>query len=70
MLTCFKCKKVINDPESLFRHIKEEHKISGKRCAVQCTLCWATFTDFSTFQKISYVVLLICQSTRKCMKKV
>lgn len=50
MLTCFVCKKVINDPESLFRHIKVEHKICGNNCRVQCTLCWRIFSNFSTFK--------------------
>lgn len=50
MLTCVVCKKVIDNPELLFRHIKEEHKICGNNCKVQCTLCWKTFSNFSTFK--------------------
>lgn len=51
MLTCFKCKKVINDPETLFRHIKDDHKICGENCEVQCTLCWREFSRYSSFKR-------------------
>jgi hypothetical protein len=46
MLTCFKCKKVFNNPTTLFQH----HKICGNNCMVQCTLCWKKFSSFSTFK--------------------
>lgn len=50
MLICCVCKDVINNPQTLFRHIKEVHKICGNNCAVQCTLCWKKFSNFSTFK--------------------
>lgn len=49
-MTCFKCKQVFNDPETLFVHIKQVHKICGRNCLVQCTLCWKKFSCFSTFK--------------------
>ncbi len=51
MLTCFKCKKEICDPATLFSHVKDDHKICGDNCNVQCTICWKTFTDFKSFKR-------------------
>lgn len=50
MLRCFKCMLVFNDPQELFDHIKKQHKICGKNCEVQCTLCGKCFPNFSTFK--------------------
>lgn len=55
MLTCFICKKLdqaINDPASLFLHIKNSHKIKDIS-TFQCTFkqCRSTFSSFSSFKR-------------------
>lgn len=50
LLTCFKCKEVQNDPESLFNHLKVIHKLCGTRAKFECTMCWSSFEHFSSFK--------------------
>lgn len=52
MLTCFICKKAINDPETLFSHIKESHRIKDNS-PFQCTFrqCRSIFSNFSSFKR-------------------
>lgn len=53
MFACYVCKKRVDDADTLFSHIKDDHPISFKEHKFECRAheCLAEFSNFSSFKR-------------------
>lgn len=57
-MRCFVCLQDFDDPENLFTHLKDKHRICGN-ADFRCSLCPNQFDNFGGFKK----------HTRNCFRK-